>query len=113
MIISPSCWEQQHPSRSILIIYVNRKSSLVLNIIFLCLTGKRVLENEIGEAQLISDSLQKELETCKTKILTYFVISFKVCKLRNIGLLLLRTVVFFTVQTEADKLKRIHREKEG
>lgn len=71
------------------------------------------MEDEIGEAQLVSNSLQKELETCKTKILTYFVISFKVCKYHNIGLLLLRTVVFFTVQTEADKLKRIHGEKEG
>lgn len=76
------------------------------------MTGKRVLEDEIGEAQLVSDSLQKELETCKTKIVTYFVISFKVFKYRNIGLVLLRTM-FFTVQTEADKLKRVHQEKEG
>lgn len=32
--------------------------------------GKKVLEEEIMEIKLISDSLQKELETCKTKIIT-------------------------------------------
>lgn len=29
--------------------------------------GKRVLEEEIKEIELISDSLQEELETCKTQ----------------------------------------------
>lgn len=32
-----------------------------------CIPGKKVLEEEIKEIKLISDSLQKELETCKTQ----------------------------------------------
>ncbi|XP_044026726.1 uncharacterized protein si:ch211-199g17.9 isoform X2 [Siniperca chuatsi] len=48
--------------------------------------GKRALEEEIKEIKSVSDSLQKELETC--------------------------VVVVFTVQTEAYQLEGIHKEKE-